>query len=151
MGRQGTVFLVAVFLLTAAACVPRGFVKDPKPWTEGTDWSQASRLEVTLTESTFSPQILNLREGVAYAVEFQNRSRERYRLTSGEFFRAVAPFRISAPTDGAAAVERLSSLEIAPNQSMAFQFVAVRPGTYDLVASSGAVRRMTGAVSIAPR
>lgn len=138
----------AAALLLLAGCVLPGYVRDPAPWVGPADWSQAGRVRLQVSEAGLEPQVLTLDEGQAYVLQLVNTGRERQRLESENFYRALAHRRLRAPREGAAEVEGASGLEVEPGGTLELSFVAVRPGTYALRA---APHGFTGAVQIAPR
>ncbi len=145
----------ASWLLVAAAlggCQTRGYVRDPGPWTEGRDWSEAKPVRIELTEHSFSPQVLELQENTAYALEVANTGAEPHGFSAEEFFRAVAVGRVVVRGLVALSPARIEAIRLEPGAAVELLLVAVRPGTYPITSDMAEDRRngMGAAVRIAP-
>lgn len=137
-------------LLALGACVPLGYVKDPTPWVEAADWTQAETVRVEMTEYRFEPQVLSFREGKPYIMELVNRGREKHYFAAPDFLRAIAARKAEVPEVVEAKAWRFTSFELYPGQTLRLFFVAVTPGTYPLTCTipGHADRGMRAAVKI---
>jgi len=146
--------LLALFaLLATAACSPRGYVKDPDPWLAAADWSRAERRSVTLSEFRINPQVVSFEEGQPYALEITNEGREKHAFRTSGFFRAVATRWLEVRGAAGIRAPYFISLELLPGVSVELQFVAVRPGTYEVSCPEAghAGQGMLAAFEIRPR
>ncbi len=156
-GRPGTRWraVLASWLLAAVVlggCQGRGYVRDPRPWAEARDWSEAEPVRVALAEHSFSPQVLELQENTAYALEIANVGAEPHDFSAQEFFRAVAVGRVAIRGLAALSMARIDSIRLEPGATVELLLVAVRPGTYPITSDTAEDRRrgMGAAVRIAP-
>jgi uncharacterized cupredoxin-like copper-binding protein len=150
-------FLASILTLTLifvqAACVPRGYIKDPSPWVMAADWSQAETVRVTMSEYVFTPQVLSFTEGRPYVLEIVNLGLENHYFVSEKFFRAVATRKAQVPEVAELKAPHFTALEVYPGERLELHFVAVRQGTYELrCTNQGHTEKgMTGAIRILPK
>lgn len=142
-----------LWLGVGAGCVTIGYVKDPSPWLATAEWDRAQRIPVTLSEYSFTPQVLDLWEGQPYVLEIKNTGREKHYFTAEEFFRAIATRKAQIPAVVEVKAPYFTALELYPGQTLELFFVAVRPGTYNLLCTipGHSQKGMTGAIKILPR
>lgn len=139
-------------LLGTTACSPRGYVKEPGPWVADADWAQAQHLRVTLSEYRIAPQVVTFEEGRPYALEIANEGREKHAVHTSGFFRAVATRWLEIRGAAGVRAPYFTSLELMPGVTAELQFVAVRPGTYEITCPEAdhAARGMVAAFEILP-
>ncbi len=150
---KGVALASWLLLATAlAGCQARGYVRDPGAWTKGRDWSKAEPVRVAVAEYAFSPQILELQESTAYALEVVNTGSGPHEFSAVEFFRAVAVGRVVVRDVVSISGGGLEVIRLEPGGSVEVLFVAVRPGTYPITSDMPEDRRraMGAAVRIAP-
>ncbi len=123
-------------LLSASACIPEGYVKDPTPWLAEARWEKAERVQVAITEVAFTPQVLTFQKNRPYVLEIANRGAQPHELAAEQFLKAVATRDARVPGVAGFTAPRFTAIEIAPGQTVEVAFVAVRPGTYPLTCSA---------------
>lgn len=122
---RGVAWLLALLVMSPAAAAP-------PPQT----------VTVVTTEYRFSPNRLTFRSGVAYRLHVANRGKETHEFTAPEFFRTV---RLA---DTAALNADRTEIVVQPGQAKDLNFVAGKPGRYDLRCSDHDWAGMTGEIVV---
>ncbi len=113
-----------------------GYIQDVQPYVATVDWSNAEKIIVTLTNFSFTPEDLVLQGGKPYRLRLENKSADTRDFTSESFFKSVAVQQLSSPGREIAS-PYLKTVEVAPGKMRDLNFVAVKPGNFDLECSVG--------------
>ncbi len=126
-----------------------GYVADAAALTASADWSNAETVTVSLSEFAFTPASLTFRTGVPYRVVLQNTGGRTHLFVSDGFFKAIAAHSLRS-AGGEVANPYLEKIAVAPGTTKELLFVAVNPGTYDLVCTVFLHQTfgMTGSISV---
>ncbi len=139
------VILTNIILLFIAGCSTGdvvlkkpapGYIRDVQPYVATADWSNAEKVIVTLTNYSFTPEDLVLQGGKPYRLRLENKSADTHDFTSESFFKSVAVQQLSSPGRKITS-PYLKTVEVAPGKVRDLNFVAVKPGKFDLECSVG--------------
>ncbi len=108
-----------------------GYLENALAVVTAADWTKAEKINVVLSDFSFSPDALAFRAGQPYALVLFNPDRIAHNFTAGAFFRAIAAQRLTM-SDGEAGMPILESISLASKETKILYFVAVRPGSYPL-------------------
>lgn len=132
---------VALVGTLLAACAPPddwfgapddGFVRRADVVVDGTDWSAAETIAVTVSEFRFSPEVIRLKQGQPYVLRLTNAGVAAHRFVAPEFFRAVAVRRLRY-SDAEAGFPVLEAVALDPDETKVLYFLPVKRGNYGLV------------------
>ena len=93
------------------------------------DWSQAERVEVTLTDFAFAPDRLVFERGQPYRLHLENRGSGGHNFAAPAFFQAVA-LRADAVANAAGA--RGGEIELAAGEAKDAYLVPLQAGRFPL-------------------
>jgi plastocyanin len=95
-------------------------------FAQTTDWSQAKRIEVDLSNYAFAPKELHLQHGTPYVLHLVNTAGKSHNFSASEFFASstIAPEDQSRVAKGA--------VELDEQQSADVRLVPNTPGSYDV-------------------
>ncbi len=91
-----------------------------------TDWAQAKRVEIDMSNYAFAPAELHLTHGVAYVLHFVNGAQKSHDFSAPGFFSAST----IAPEDQAKVVK--GSVDLEEGQSADVRLIANTPGNYEV-------------------
>lgn len=91
-----------------------------------TDWSQAKKIEVDLSNYAFAPQELHLTHGVPYVLHFVNQASKSHDFSSATFFAAT-----TIATDDQGKVVK-GDVDLDEGQSADVKLIVNTPGTYEV-------------------
>jgi plastocyanin len=111
---------------------PEGYIPDAAGRTAGIDWRQAEAVTVRMDEYDYVPANLVFKVGRPYRVRIENMGAKAHTFSSEPFFKAIAVNRLTTAT-GIIDAPYIRDLEIPAGQSADLQFIAVTPGTHELV------------------
>ena len=106
------------------------------------DWSKADVVTVTMTEYRFDPDHLSFRHGVPYRLHLEDRGSEIHDFSAPDFFRAVSL------RDPGVLGSSGNSVVVKPGEHKDIDFVALKPGTYELKCADHDWAGMTGMISV---
>jgi plastocyanin len=109
---------------------------------EATDWSVAEQVTLTMTEYRFSPAQLSFRRGAAYRLRLVNQGAELHEFTAPAFLAAIDL------RDAAVLAPGHSEVVIVARSEKELDFVARRPGHYDLTCADHDWAGMVGGIVI---
>jgi uncharacterized cupredoxin-like copper-binding protein len=110
--------------------------------TATVDWSKAEVVAVKMTEYSFEPDHLSFRRGVPYRLHLQNTGSEIHDFSAPDFFRTISL------RDTTALGSYGTSIVLKPGEQTNIDFVAPRPGTYELKCADHDWAGMTGMISV---
>jgi uncharacterized cupredoxin-like copper-binding protein len=113
-----------------------------KPNPDHVAWSKAQRVVVTMVEYRFIPDHMTFRRDTPYRLHLENHGKELHEFTAPIFFRAVTlRDRHVLWTDGQEVV-------VQPGASADVDFIARRPGRFDLRCADHDWAGMTGEIIV---
>lgn len=130
--------VTALLLLAGCAAQPvdtaspdaLGYIDSPLP-LDNADWSNPTEVEMRLSSYAFSPAQLSIQPDKAYSLTLVNVSEDTHTFTSEAFFKAIV---VRELVSSKRLLERpkLRSIGLDAGETKVLEFVAVRPGTYEL-------------------
>ena len=139
------VILTNIILLFIAGCSTGdvvlkkpapGYIRDVQPYVATADWSNAKRVIIRLSDFSFTPKGLEFQQGKPYRLRLENKSERTHNFTSESFFKSVAVQQLSS-LGRKITSPYLKTVEVAPGKVRDLNFVAVKPGNFDLECSVG--------------
>lgn len=123
--------LVAVAL--AGGAVDPGWADgDPARSLAAADWSKMETATVTMTEYSFSPSPLVLKEGVPTKLVIRNTGKEHHYFVSEDFFRNIATRKVQS-SDGEVKAPSFTAVEVYGGKAIEWFLIPLKKGTFDLV------------------
>ena len=105
------------------------------------DWSKADVVTVTMTEYRFEPDHLSFHRAMPYRLHLENRGSETHDFSATDFFRSV---NLRNP----GVMGSSGTVVVKPGEHKDIDFVALRPGTYELKCADHDWAGMTGMISV---
>jgi len=98
----------------------------------GADWSKMETVTVTMTEYSFSPSPIVLKEGVPTRFVLKNAGKEAHYFVAERFFKTIATRKVQG-SDGEVKAPSFTAVEVYPGRTLEWFFVPAQKGEYDLL------------------
>ena len=143
MAKFSNAVLTCIILFFFAGCATEsellkepltGSVKDPQSHVAALDWSNTKSATVELAEFSFTPEVLELQQGVPYRLRLENKGDWKHDFASEKFFKSIAIQKLRS-RNGEVVSPYLNKVVVRPKSVKELYFVAVKPGNYDLECS----------------
>lgn len=142
---------VLVLSLLLASCA--GTKEVAVPSREGAaragsfDWSRSDRIDIALTEFSYRPNRLSLREGQPYDLHFSNTGSVTHTFSAPEFFRSVVFREGSLPREQP---DANGTIELASGTSLDIELAPLHSGTFPVECTKPlhALFGMSGAIDV---
>lgn len=108
------------------------YVENASAFVDAANWDAAATVRVELGEMFFKPEALSFEAGKAYKIELVNGGKKKHEVAAEAFFRSVA-FRKAEDKNAEVKVPFFTEVEVFPGKTTELLFVAVMPGTYELL------------------
>jgi uncharacterized cupredoxin-like copper-binding protein len=131
MKSLGTSAVVLSLVLFASAAISAES-PDLAKALAGADWSKMETVTVTMTEYSFSPSPIVLKEGVPTRLVLKNAGKEAHYFVAERFFKTIATRKVQG-SDGEVKAPSFTAVEVYPGRTLEWFFVPVRKGAYDLL------------------
>jgi uncharacterized cupredoxin-like copper-binding protein len=131
MKSPGTSTFVLSLVLFASAAISAES-PDLAKALAGADWSKMETVTVTMTEYSFSPSPIVLKEGVPTRLVLKNAGKEAHYFVAERFFKTIATRKVQG-SDGEVKAPSFTAVEVYPGRTLEWFFVPVRKGAYDLL------------------
>jgi uncharacterized cupredoxin-like copper-binding protein len=131
MKSPGTSTFVLSLVLFASAAISAES-PDLAKALAGADWSKMETVTVTMTEYSFSPSPIVLKEGVPTRLVLKNAGKEAHYFVAERFFKTIATRKIQS-SDGEIKAPSFTAVEVYPGKMLEWFFVPAQKGVYDLL------------------
>lgn len=108
------------------------YVQNASAFVEAANWDVAATVRLELGEMYFKPKALTFEAGKPYKVEIVNVGKKDHEFVAGDFFRSVAS-RKAEDAGAEVKVPYFTEVEVFAGKSTEVFFVAVMPGTYEML------------------
>jgi uncharacterized cupredoxin-like copper-binding protein len=123
-------FLLSLVFFSFSAISAEG--PDPAKTLAGADWSKMETVTVTMTEYSFSPSPIVLKEGVPTRLVLKNAGKEAHYFVAEQFFRGIATRKVQG-SDGEIKAPFFTAVEVYPGKMLEWFLVPARKGVYELL------------------
>jgi uncharacterized cupredoxin-like copper-binding protein len=131
MKSPGTSTFVLSLVLFASAAISAES-PDLAKALAGADWSKMETVTVTMTEYSFSPSPIVLKEGVPTRLVLKNAGKEAHYFVAERFFKTIATRKVQG-SDGEVKAPSFTAVEVYPGRMLEWFFVPAQKGAYDLL------------------
>lgn len=108
------------------------YVQNASAFVDAANWDAAATVRLELGEMYFKPEALTFEAGKPYKVEVVNVGKKDHEFVAGEFFRSAA-FRKAEDAGAEVKVPFFTEVEVFAGKSTELLFVAVMPGTFEML------------------
>ncbi|MFA5891579.1 MAG: cupredoxin domain-containing protein [Actinomycetota bacterium] len=108
------------------------YVQNASAFVDAANWDAAATVRLELGEMYFKPEVLTFEAGKPYKVEIVNAGKKDHEFVAGDFFRSIAT-RKAEDTSAEVKVPYFTEVEVLAGKSTELLFVAVMPGTFEML------------------